>query len=376
MAGATLRGITWAHPRGHRPLVAASERYARERPGVAVVWEARSLQDFGDQPIEQLAQRYDLLVIDHPHVGAAASTGCLAPLDQLIPADALAELQEESAGPSHRSYRYAGHQWALAIDAAAHVAAYRPDRVPVPPRTWTEVRDLSKERVVLWPLKPVDAICSFLSLVASAAPCPVSSRRLVDDSVGADALSLMWSVRELIPDRCLDMNPIDVLDELADSGEAVYCPLLFGYSNYARPAFRRHTLRFAPPPTPEFGFAGGSILGGAGIAVSSGSAHLDEAARHALWLASAEVQRTTYGLADGQPGNRRAWHDPTLNAASSNYFADTWDVIDRAWVRPRHSGFVLFQSQAGDLVHRFLRDGGRPEPVVSELNHIYEGTAL
>lgn len=371
----TLRGITWDHPRGRAPLVAAAEQYQRERSGVSVVWQARSLQAFGDQSIEELSERYDLLVIDHPHVGEAAGKGCLAALDQLLSADALARLEQESAGPSHRSYFYAGHQWALAVDAAAHVAAFRPDLVQAPPRTWADVRDLAREHVVLWPLKPVDAICSFLSLVAGAAPCPVSRQRLVDEAVGVRALSLMRSVRALIPVRCLQMNPIDVLDELAEAREAVYSPLLFGYSNYARPGSRRSVLHFTAPPSPGPGSAGRSILGGAGIAVSSKSAHRDESARHALWLASAEVQRTTYALHDGQPGNRLAWHDAAVNAASSNYFDDTWDVIDRAWVRPCHPGFVRFQTEAGEQIHRFLRGDGKPESVVAALNELYERTS-
>jgi multiple sugar transport system substrate-binding protein len=371
----SLRGVSWAHPRGHTPLVAAAERYAGERPGVSVVWETRSLQAFGDQPIAELAERYDLLVIDHPHVGEVAGMAHLAPLDELLPAEALARLEQESAGPSHRSYFYGGHQWALAIDAAAHVAARRPDRVRVAPHTWAEVHDLAADQVVLWPLKPVDAICSFFSLVAGAALCPVSTQRLVDEAVGVRALSLMRSIGELIPDRCLEMSPIDVLDELAEGSEAVYSPLLFGYSNYARPGFRPHVVRFTAPPSSWSGGPAGSILGGAGIAVSSHSAHSDEAARHALWLASADLQRTTYGLNDGQPGNRVAWHDAALNAASSNYFADTWDVIDSAWVRPRQPRFVQFQTQAGDLVHRFLQGSDRPEQVVTELNDLYERTA-
>ena len=60
--------MTWDHPRGFDPLVACA-RLWRERTGVDVLWERRSLQDFESFPVQTLAQQYDLIVIDHPHVG-------------------------------------------------------------------------------------------------------------------------------------------------------------------------------------------------------------------------------------------------------------------------------------------------------------------
>ena len=64
----TLRGITWDHPRGYAPLAASVAPYAQAH-SVRVEWERRSLKDFGDAPLPELARDYDLLIIDHPHVG-------------------------------------------------------------------------------------------------------------------------------------------------------------------------------------------------------------------------------------------------------------------------------------------------------------------
>src|ERR671913_768269 len=122
-----LRGISWDHPRGHDCMVATAEAYASVQPEVRIVWETRSLQDFADFPVQKLAESYDLLVIDHPFVGFAAADGCLLPLDEHVDARVLADQTMNSVGPSHRSYFYGGHQWALATDAAGHVSAYRPD---------------------------------------------------------------------------------------------------------------------------------------------------------------------------------------------------------------------------------------------------------
>ena len=68
MAIIRLKGMTWSHPRGFDPLVACAAAW-REATGVEIVWDKRSLQDFESYPVEELARRYDLIVIDHPHVG-------------------------------------------------------------------------------------------------------------------------------------------------------------------------------------------------------------------------------------------------------------------------------------------------------------------
>ena len=162
-----LRGISWDHPRGHDPMVTTAVSYAAAHPDVRVIWDTRSLKDFRDFPIERLTDTYDLLVIDHPFVGFAAATGCLSPLDELIEAPFLADQAANSVGPSHRSYSYSGHQWALATDAAGHVSAYRPDLVErldiEVPRSWDQVLPLAEERRraevarVAIPLVPTDA---------------------------------------------------------------------------------------------------------------------------------------------------------------------------------------------------------------------------
>ena len=77
----TLKGMTWSHPRGYDPMVATA-RHWQETTGVEIVWDKRSLQDFETFPVEELARAYDLIVIDHPHVGQITAEGCLAPLDE------------------------------------------------------------------------------------------------------------------------------------------------------------------------------------------------------------------------------------------------------------------------------------------------------
>jgi len=108
-------------------MVATAEAYRRVVPEVEVYWEARTLQDFGSFSVTDLSHRYDLLVIDHPHLGDATRAGALIALDAILPADQLRVVEEQAVGPSYDSYVMDGHVWALPIDAAAQVSVYRPD---------------------------------------------------------------------------------------------------------------------------------------------------------------------------------------------------------------------------------------------------------
>ena len=72
-----LRGMAWNHPRALDPLAAISAAWSLERDQV-VLWDARPLKDFEDQPLDELAAYYDLLLIDYPFVGVAATSGMIA----------------------------------------------------------------------------------------------------------------------------------------------------------------------------------------------------------------------------------------------------------------------------------------------------------
>src|SRR5690606_452540 len=94
-----LRGMTWSHPRGYDPMVATADAWF-EKTGIRIEWDKRSLQDFESFPVEQLARRYDLIVIDHPHVGQVTREGCLVPLDVPGRTAALADIAAGSVGGS------------------------------------------------------------------------------------------------------------------------------------------------------------------------------------------------------------------------------------------------------------------------------------
>jgi multiple sugar transport system substrate-binding protein len=364
----TLRGITWEHDRGYGSVVAAAAAYRTVKPEVEVHWEFRSLQGFADQPLESLVVDYDLLVIDHPHIPLAAEEGLLAQLDGRGFDAELDLLATQSVGRSHETYRHAGHQWGLATDAAAQVAAYRPDLIAEPPRDWAGVLELAREGRVLWPAKPIDAFSSLVTIAANHGTPPMSEPGVflsADDA--APALAIMHELAALVPADNLGWNPIQAADALASGDRFAYSALLFGYSNYSRVGFRANRLTYIDIPSGPKGVAG-SLLGGAGIAVSARSRHLDEAIAHAFWLDSAAVQEGVYFDGGGQPGNAVAWESDRTNALTLDFFRGTRATLTAAFVRPRATGYIAFQDAATPLVTEALRGVVTDAELIERLN--------
>lgn len=354
-----LRGITWDHARGYDPLVAASRRYRELNPEISITWERRSLQAFGDMPLSRLADRYDLMVIDHPHIGEATAQGLLVALDMPEREPELLDLAAHGIGQSHESYRMSGRQWALAIDAAAQVSARRADLLPKAPQSWADVVALAEAGLVIWPLKPVDAVDSFFTLAANIGQ-PVAERddRLIDEAAGLAVLHAMREVARYLPEDCFGWSPIDVLDALSgDQRRYAYAPLLFGYTNYARAGFRPHLVAFGDIPALGEDGPVGSILGGTGIAVSASSQYPSEAAAFSYWLASGSVQAGLYVAGNGQPAHAAAWNDAAADELCGGFFSGTRRTLDKSWLRPRYAGFLSLADVGGDLVNAFVRGG-------------------
>jgi multiple sugar transport system substrate-binding protein len=347
--------MTWEHARGYDSVVAAAAAYRRVEPDIEVAWEFRSLQAFADHPIEDLVERYDLLVIDHPHIPLAVEHGLFAPLDGSGHDDELELLAAQSIGRSHESYSAEGHQYGLATDAAAQVAAYRPDLIADPPRQWAAVLELARERRVLWPGKPIDAFSSLVTVSANAgaSPMPPGGEFLPREQALA-AFDRLHELAALVPAENLDWNPIQVADALASDAGYVYSPLLFGYTNYSRAGFRANRLRYVDIPAGARG-VDGSLLGGAGVAVSARTPHRSAAIAHAFWLASANVQAGAYFDGGGQPGNAVAWDDDRTNSLTLDFFRATRATLEGAYLRPRHPGYVELQDALSPLVTSALR---------------------
>lgn len=369
----TLKGMTWSHPRGYDPLVACSARWKAET-GITVEWDKRSLQDFESFPVEELARAYDLIVIDHPHVGQITKEGCLHPLDGAGRETELQALAAGSVGQSFPSYFYQGHQWAFPIDAATQVQATRPDRLVTAPRTWDEIKALAQTGRIILPLRPPHSLMSFFTLAGNiGVACnnqPEGDLISVED--GTRVYTLLADVARLVDPACYDMDPIAAFEVLVEDDNAYSCvPLAYGYINYSCPGFRKNVLAFSDIPAAGSLRSIGSALGGTGIAVSAFGSNVAEAVKFAYWIASGEVQKGLYGNSNGQAGHAQAWEDDTLNAASGDFYRATRATLESAWLRPRHDGYMDFQQAASDRLNAGLKGNEDAQGVIRDLNSLY-----
>ena len=368
-----LRGMTWSHPRGYDPMVACSSLW-KQTTGVAIEWDKRSLQDFESFPVEELARAYDLIVIDHPHVGQITAESCLAPLDVAGREAERTALASGSVGQSYPSYSWQGRQWAFPIDAASQVQAWRPDALDAPPARWSEVLDLARQGRVLLPLRPPHVLMVFYTLAGNLGhPCSTDpSRDLIDSETGSQVFEAMREIAALVEPACFEMDPIAVSERMAAADSKIACaPLIYGYVSYAISGFRAHRLAFTDIPVIGSNGPVGSALGGTGIAVSAFSRAKEAAIDFAYWVASGDVQRGPYAAVGGQPGHAAGWEDQTVNAATGNFYRDTRATLEGAWVRPRHDGYMAFQQAASDRILSGIAGRQKPAAVVADLNNLF-----
>lgn len=375
----TLKGITWDHSRGFTSIVAVAQRFHELHPGIDIHWHKRSLQEFADKPLSRLAEEYDLLVIDHPWAGFAAASGILTDLGKLLSAEFLADQSANPVGRSHQSYQFNGGQWAVAIDAACPVSAWRPDLLErndaEVPETFEDLMALAGRGLVCCPSIALDTYGNFLNLLTAAGETIFpNEEEVAERTVAITALERLKALSDRVPDCFFELNPIRTLELMAQSDDFVYAPWTYGYTNYSRKGYASNLLEFGDVIGIEAGRPGATMLGGAGLAVSAQCRHPGVAKNFAEFTGSAAIQNGIYFEAGGQPGHRSAWTNPELDAQCAGFFSRTLPTLDRAFVRPRHAGYLEFQDTACLHIHDWLRHGGEVRKTLNTVNKIYRET--
>ncbi|MDP6952035.1 MAG: carbohydrate ABC transporter substrate-binding protein, partial [Alphaproteobacteria bacterium] len=338
-----------------------------------IVWDQRSLQDFESQPLCELAEAYDLMVIDYPHIGSAIKEELLVPLDDCGHGAELAVLATQSVGPSHRSYQSGGHQWALALDAATPVASFREDRMQSPPEHWEQVLELAKTGRVGMPLRAPHALIALIWVAGnSGMEIAATPTQFIEPNEMQESLEVLKILTDLLDPSCFDMDPIAVYESMSsDDAGPHYCPHAYGYVSYARSGFRNKRIRFTNVPAIGNTGPAGTALGGTGIAVSSKTAHRRIAADYAFWVSGAACQSTVYFESGGQPGNTAAWESQTCNATSADFFRNTRETLEGAWERPHHDGYLDFQEEGSHAVSAFLKEDAGLAQSAELVNTLY-----
>jgi multiple sugar transport system substrate-binding protein len=358
MTGARFSGLTWDHPRGFRALEAAAER------DCVIAWTRQPLEGFESHPIADLAQRYDLLVLDHPHIGEAVAERCLQPMERHFAAAEIAAWATRTIGGALPSYRWEGRHYALPLDVAAQVMARDPDALPEPPDTWEEVLRLSERHPVALSLAGPHALLSFFSLCLSLGGEP-GGLDLIEDGIGREAFEMMQRLTAKAPQESVGLNPIGLLEAMGRRTGIALAPLVFGYVNYANGSPERRAVAFSEAP--RIGVAGrrGSVLGGTGIAITQRARPTTAVLDHLRWLMSEDAQVTFIPAHDGQPSALAAWRSDAVNKASAGFYRATAATIANAWIRPRFAGYIAFQTAASALLRKALA-GSSPSAATLE----------
>ena len=323
----SLCGLTWDHPRGYAVLDALGE----------TTWHRQSLEDFESRPIVELADDYDLIVIDHPGLGDAIAAESLLPLDNLFDPAELAAYRDATVGASFDSYSMDGRQWALPVDAAAQVAVATA-RTAERPRTWGDALATATRHNTTLCLGGPHAFLMYNAIRIA----------LGDPHAALDVMAgLLAQADREISQR----NPIAVLDAMSSPGGPAYCPLVFGYATY------RQLNAFDAPSGPG---GIGSVLGGTGVAVTRSCSDLRGARAQLRRLLSPDVQMGRYAECGGQSSLRVAWQ-------TGAFYRDTIATVEQAWVRPRDRGYVEFQSRASAAIREGLLDGTPPRRILERL---------
>jgi multiple sugar transport system substrate-binding protein len=338
----TLRGMTWDHPRGYRPL---------RDFGHGVTWDVQPLADFEARPLRELAGPYDLLVIDHPGLGDALADHALSPLDELFTPAELARWKAASAGPTWMSYTLDGRPWALPIDAAAQVSFYRPGALDHVPARWAEVPEAVRAVPSALCLGGPHALLMLLACCDGE-----HSDDLLPVERAVVALTLLRGLWRSV-DRDVSLgNPIAVHEAMA-AGAVAYCPLAYGYRTYP--------LGFADAPS-WHGRHPASVLGGTGLAVSALTRDRPAVRAWIRAFLDPQVQAEFVPAHDGQPAAKAVWDD-----ATTGYFAATRRSLAHALIRPRHRGWITVQDSASEVVRDCVIGAGAPEVAVAEINRQY-----
>jgi multiple sugar transport system substrate-binding protein len=370
-----LKGITWNHTRGLLPMVATAQRFTELNPDIEISWEKRSLQEFADASIEDLAKRFDLLVIDHPWTGFGADTKTILPLSDYLSQEYIKDQEINTVGKSYGSYVFHNKLWALPIDAATPVAAARLDILEKQglkvPQTYDDLLALAKKGLIAFAGIPVDSLMTFYSFCCSLGEDPFQSQeKVISVETGKKALQMHCELAQLMDSANFNRNPIQVYEAMVNSDEIAYCPFAYGYSNYSRIGYSKNLLHFYDlvklNDNPMI-----SSLGGTGLAVSSFSQHIPEAIKYAEFTGSSQVQQNIFADNGGQPGHLQAWKNDRINGITHDYFKNTLPALERAFLRPRYSGHMYFQDHAGDVVRDYLMNGGDEESVLEVMNGLY-----
>lgn len=346
----TLKGVAWNHSRGYVPAIATAQRYMELNKNVEIIWENRSLHDFGGADVNDLSKKYDIMIVDYPWSGYAYKNNSYEILNNYLDNDFLKDQEKNTVGKSFYSHQVDNKQMALAIDAAAPIAFYSKDKANSInfeiPKTYEEVLELAKKGYVAASLNGTSLLMQLYMFCDNKDIELFSNQEIAPIDIIENSLDEISNLINHLDKKYFYYNPIAIYDEIADiKKKALYTPFDFGYSNYSRVGYSTSIVLSCDVVSYKNKKLR-TVLGGAGIALSSRCLNKEVAVDYIKYISSGEIQRSLFCDNGGQPGHRSAWVDERVNYLTNNFFINTLPTLDRAILRPNHSGCILFQEEA------------------------------
>lgn len=368
MTDAALRGVSWGHRRATAPPMEAAAKAFHDRYGRRIEWDVQPLAGFEHAFGPDLARTYDLVVFDHPFCGAIAQAGLLRSLPEILPGQGHALAPDDFIGGSLSSYQYEGCLWGLPVDGATQTAIWRPDLLEAPPETWDDMlalgaRERAKGRRLSFAARTPHAFLVLLALCANlGSPLAATPRADVpfDPATLREAMDCLQALWGLSDPRGFDWNAIDLHEVISggvggDPGDdtIAFAPITYHYLTYAENDIAAR-LRFTDFAGPGGDPVVGTVLGGAGLGITTGCRDVEAASAFLGMLADADGQREWVCGHHGQPASRAAWDDAASDTAFQHARRDTRSSVTKAWVRPRFAEYIPFQHECGDATVGWL----------------------
>lgn len=264
---------------------------------------------------------------------------------------------------------------AIPIDAATPVPSWRPDlmekngvQLPV---TWNDLVALADKKQAIMPAFGADLFLNWLMLLHALDGHPFESPdTIASKKEGIEAMNLLKRLAEPMPAEIRFWNPIIIAELLTRGDQYAYCAFAYSYNNYCRPSFVNKPLQygnliqFNNKPLQ-------SILGGTGMAISSGCKETELALDFSLYCANPTTQSNIYLYAGGQPSRKEAWLSRNLEPFTGGFFADSFLSHENALVRPRYNGYVSLQEKAGHALQQFVIENTPAEKVWNDIRDCY-----
>ena len=372
-----ITGVTFAHPRITRPLRRISEAFNALSDTVDVMWNEHPLEAFEELSLCDLSERYDIFAFDHPLIGDALRGDCLVNLEQERPGLSRL-LGPQGLGPSLSSYQVGDEAlYGVPFDGAAQVAAYvRSEFESLPrPRSLDELIAFTQERgrgSVVIPLRPAHAGCTLMTIAASIAPLSArDSRFFIDPTRLSASYSMLSTLTKHVSPESFELDPIEMLNEMAADSDILYSPFTFGYGTYASALNLGRTIGFEDSLQVSAS-PNRAIMGGAGIGVSTKSPHKEVAIDFVNFLISSPSAHELLQAERGQSGLRSQWKS-TLDSDMHKYFFEpTRNSMETGFVRPRYPGFVSFLKGFGSLFRQANKENMEPETFVRLATELFE----